>query len=71
MSHDPAVALGLPAPSLEDGATADLALIDPDAAVRVGASGFQSKSRNSAFLGEELYGRVTLTIAGGQIAWRE
>ena len=70
MSQDPATALGLPVPSLEAGQVADLALIDPDAVVRVGESGFQSKSRNSAFLGEELYGRVMLTIAGGQIAWR-
>ena len=54
----------------EDGRTADLALIDLDAAVHVGDAGFQSKSRNSAFLGDDLYGRVMLTIAGGQIAWR-
>jgi dihydroorotase len=70
MSQDPAAALGLPVPSLEAGRPADLALIDLDAVVRVGDAGFQSKSRNSAFLGEELYGRVMLTIAGGQIAWR-
>jgi dihydroorotase len=36
----------------------------------VGDGGFRSKSRNSAFLGESLTGRVVLTIAGGQIAWR-
>jgi dihydroorotase len=70
MSQDPAAALGLPVPSLEDGLPADLALIDLDAAVHVGEAGFQSKSRNSAFLGDDLYGRVMLTIAGGQIAWR-
>ncbi|HYN19117.1 MAG TPA: dihydroorotase [Actinomycetes bacterium] len=70
MSQDPAAALGLPVPSLEAGRPAGLALIDLDAAVRVGEPGFQSKSRNSAFLGEDLYGRVMLTIAGGQIAWR-
>jgi dihydroorotase-like cyclic amidohydrolase len=36
----------------------------------VGADGFQSKSRNSAFLGAQLTGSVQLTIAGGQFAWQ-
>ena len=70
MSSDPAAALGLPVPTLAEGAPADVVLIDLDATERVGDRGFQSKSTNSAFLGEELAGRVTLTIAGGQIAWR-
>lgn len=70
MSTDPARALGLPVPTLADGAVADVALVDPGARVVVGEGGFQSKSRNSAWLGEELSGRVALTIAGGRIAWR-
>ena len=71
MSTDAATALGLPVPSLADGAVADVALIDPEATVVVGEGGFQSKSRNSAWLGDALHGRVNLTIAGGQIAWRQ
>lgn len=70
MGSDAAAALGLPVPTLADGAVADVALLDPEAVVVVGAAGFQSKSRNSAWLGEELHGKVNLTIAGGQIAWR-
>jgi len=70
MSSDPASALGLPVPTLADGATADVALIDPDATVVVGEGGFRSKSSNSAWRGEELHGRVEMTIAGGRIAWR-
>ncbi|MGD9694588.1 MAG: dihydroorotase [Thermoleophilia bacterium] len=70
MSADAAGVIDLPAPTLADGAVADVALIDPDAAVLVGEGGFQSLSRNSAWLGEELRGRIVLTIAGGQIAWR-
>jgi len=70
MSTDAAAVLGLPVPTLADGATADVALVDPAARVVVGQDGFQSKSRNSAWRGEELLGRVALTIAGGRIAWR-
>ena len=70
MSADPAAALGLPVPTLAEGSVADLALIDPAAVVRVGEDGFRSRSSNSAFLGEDLTGRVLMTIAGGQMAWR-
>ncbi len=70
MSTDAAAVLGLPAPTLADGAVADVALVDPEATVVVGQGGFRSKSRNSAWLGEELAGRVALTIAGGRVAWR-
>jgi dihydroorotase len=70
LSSDPARTLGLPVPTLADGARANLAVIDLAATVRVGEGGFQSKSTNSAFLGEQLTSRVTLTIAEGQIAWR-
>jgi dihydroorotase len=70
MSSDAAAAVGLPEPSLAPGSVADVALIDPQARVVVGQDGFRSRSRNSAYLGEELRGRVVLTIAGGQIAWR-
>ena len=70
MSSDPAGTLGLPVPTLADGAEANVAVIDLVATDRVGERRFQSKSTNSAFLGDELTGRVLMTIAGGQIAWR-
>jgi dihydroorotase len=70
MGADASAALDLPVPTLADGAAADLALVDLEETVVVGDDGFQSRSRNSAFLGDELVGRVRLTIAGGQIAWR-
>jgi dihydroorotase len=70
MSADAARVLDLPVPTLADGAIANLAVIDPSASWVVGAEAFQSKSRNSAFLGTQLVGQIQLTIAGGQIAWR-
>jgi dihydroorotase len=69
MSTDAARVLDLPVPTLAHGATANLAVIDLHASWVVGADGFQSKSRNSAFLGEQLTGQVRLTVAGGQVAW--
>ncbi len=70
MGADAARVLGLPEPGLGDGSTADLAMIDLEARRVVGEDGFQSKSTNSAFLGDTLLGVVELTVAGGQIAWQ-
>jgi dihydroorotase len=70
MGSDAAAVLGLPEPSLAAGSVADVALIDLAARIVVGEGGFRSRSRNSAYLGDELRGRVVLTIAGGQVAWR-
>ncbi len=70
MSGDAAGVADLPVPTLTDGAVADVALIDLNEEWVVGEGGFQSRSSNSAWLDETLTGRVRLTIAGGQIAWR-
>ncbi|MEW6581761.1 MAG: dihydroorotase [Actinomycetota bacterium] len=70
MSADAARVVDLPQPTLADGAPANLAVLDLSARWTVGDGGFQSRSTNSSFLGEELTGQVTMTIAGGQVAWR-
>jgi dihydroorotase len=70
MTSDAARVLDLPVPTLADGAIANLTAIDLTAEWVVGAGGFQSKSRNSAFLGDKLHGQIELTIAGGQLAWQ-
>jgi dihydroorotase len=70
MTSDAARVLDLPVPTLAQGAPANLTALDLEATWVVGANGFQSKSRNSAFLGAELTGQVQLTIAGGQVAWQ-
>ena len=69
MSAGPARAYGLEAPRIEQGAPANLVLLDPETAWRVGEGGFRSRSRNSWLLGETLRGRVRLTIAAGRIAF--
>ena len=63
--------LGLPVPTIEVGAPANVCLIDLDARWRIGESGYESRSANCAFAGVEVSGRVLLTLAGGVVAYRE
>ena len=70
MSADAASVLELEPPTLAEGAVANLAVIDPEAEWVVGEARFQSRSSNNAFVGRRLTGRIELTIAGGQTAWR-
>lgn len=51
------------------GSDADLVLFDPDEAWTV--EHFQSRSSNSPFLGQTLYGKVKYTICDGKIAWKD
>ena len=51
--------------ALEPGATADLTVIDEDAAWTVDAADFLSKAVNSGFIGAELMGRATDVYVGG------
>jgi dihydroorotase len=62
---------GLHTPRIAPGETADVCLIDTEAAWTVGQTGYASKSDNSSFAGMRLRGRVLLTIAGGVTAYRQ
>jgi dihydroorotase len=66
MSSGPARALGLPEPSIEVGARANLVVLDLQAEWTVTEDGFRSRSANSWLLGERLRGRVVRTIADGR-----
>ncbi len=57
-------------PSLTPGSEANIALCDLSARWTVGEDGYESRSSNSWCDGEELTGRVQMTLAGGQIAYR-
>ena len=69
LTSAPARVVGLPPPSLREGSTAELCLVDLDARFRVEPSRLRSKSKNTPFLGAELTGRVMLTMAGGRLAF--
>ncbi len=51
--------------ALEAGSTADLTVIDPEAAWTVDAAEFMSKAANSGFIGAKLTGRATDVYVGG------
>jgi dihydroorotase len=61
----PARCLGLPGGTLARGAAADLVLFDPDEEWTVRAELLHSKSRNSAFIGHAVVGKVKHTLVGG------
>jgi dihydroorotase len=71
MAHSPRKILGLDAVSLVSGSVADLTVIDPDLQWVVGEDGFESKSANSAFLGQRLKGRATDVFVGGYASLRD
>jgi dihydroorotase len=56
--------------SLAPGSTANIALCDLSAEWTVGEEGYESRSSNSWCDGRKLTGRVQMTIAAGQVAYR-
>jgi dihydroorotase len=62
---------GIAPPRIEPGASADIALIDPELGWVVGEDGYESRSSNSCFAGRRLTGRVLMTVARGRVAFRQ
>jgi dihydroorotase len=62
---------GIEVPRIERGASANLALVDPELRWVVGEDGYESRSYNSCFAGRELTGRVLMTVAAGRVAFRQ
>jgi dihydroorotase len=65
-----AAPFGLDRPSLAPGSEANVALCDLGAEWTVGEEGYESRSENSWCAGRKLTGRVQMTLAGGQVAYR-
>ena len=61
---------GLERPSLAPGGEANIALCDLGAEWIVGEDGYESRSLNSWCAGRTLTGRVLMTVAAGQVAYR-
>ncbi len=65
ITHRAAECLGIPGGRLARGEAADLVLFDPAEAWTVRAEDLHSKSKNSAFLGHTVTGRVKATLVDG------
>jgi dihydroorotase len=61
---------GLERPTLAPGSEANVVLCDLAAEWTVGEEGYESRSENSWCAGRKLTGRVLMTLAGGQVAYR-
>lgn len=69
MSLSPARLLGIDAGTLQPGTRGGVVLFDPDEAWTVEPSALRSKSKNTAFKGQKLFGRVHYTITNGNIIY--
>lgn len=67
LTVNPAHALGMEPPSLNDGAAADITIIDPELVRTFEASSMLSKGKNTAFAGFTLKGWPVATVIGGRV----
>ncbi|MCD4750621.1 MAG: dihydroorotase [Thermoanaerobaculales bacterium] len=70
MSTSPAKIMGLPGGSLEEGAVADITLLNLGMRVSVDPKTFLSKGKNTPFTGMNLRGAPAATIVGGKVVWK-
>ncbi|MDR1479351.1 MAG: dihydroorotase [Planctomycetaceae bacterium] len=68
LTINPAKILNIPKGTLQIGADADITIIDPDHKWKVTVDSFNSKSKNSPFIGTELTGKATAVFIGGKRA---
>ena len=69
MSRNPAKLYRLPFDGIKEGSAADLVIFDPNEEWVVGE--YASKSSNSPFTGESLFGKVKYTICNGKIVFQD
>ncbi|MDR3234209.1 MAG: dihydroorotase [Planctomycetaceae bacterium] len=65
MTVNPARILDIPKGTLQPGADADVTIIDPNHCWTVATGNLHSKSKNSPFLGWELFGKAEAVFLGG------
>jgi dihydroorotase len=70
LTSRPARAWNLPYGTLQPGGPADVVVLDPDQAWVVDPERFMSRGHNTPLAGQTLRGTVLLTIANGDIVYR-
>ena len=71
MSTRPAKILGLDRGRIEEGAAADLVIVDPERKFVIHGSELHSKGKNTPFEGKTVFGKVCCTFIGGELIYRE
>jgi dihydroorotase len=69
LTEHPARAFTLEAGTLRPGATADIAIFDPDEVWTLEPERFASRGRNTPLAGLQLRGRVRMTLLGGEVVF--
>lgn len=70
MSYNPAKILGINKGTLDEGAVADIVIIDPNKEYKIDSSTFVSKGKNTPFDGYKAKGMVMYTICGGRVVYQ-
>jgi dihydroorotase len=67
----PARVVGLLPPRLREGARADMVLVDPRARWTIDPARLRTKSRNTPFAGQQVEGRVEMTVCEGRVVYAD
>ncbi len=70
LSKHPAEILRVEGGKLKRGSLADITIVDPKSTWTVRVDKFKSRSNNSPYGGQKLYGRVKYTIVDGEVRYR-
>lgn len=69
MTEAPAKIMNIEYGKIEEGAVADIVLIDLDKVYKIDAKSFKSKGKNTPFDGWEVYGQIKYTLVNGEIKY--
>jgi dihydroorotase len=68
LTRAPSRIVGLPVPTIKEGADASLVLVDPKRSWVIDPSRLRTKSKNTPFLGRTVQGAVMMTLVSGALA---